>query len=239
MAAGIQASYSRFCKMLRRRSPFLSVLSRFVGGVLGVSGLLFIADAVVAIAWQEPLSALLAAREQGRLAQELTVADAAADPRVAGAPRAVPGKRPARRSTTRQRPRVRIGRAAGRVKLPTLNREYVFVEGTDAASLRRGPGHIPDTGLPGEGGTFAVAGHRTTYGAPFRTIDRLKPGDPIRVDMPYGRFSYRVRRTRIVRPDSLWVKRSTGREQIILIACHPLYSAARRIVVFAQLDSVS
>lgn len=111
----------------------------------------------------------------------------------------------------------------------------MFVEGTDSESLRRGPGHLRDTPLPGEGGTVGLAGHRTTYGAPFRNIDRLAAGDSIRVDMPYGRFTYRVRRTRIVKPDAVWVKRAVGEEQLILIACHPLYSAARRIVVFAPL----
>ena len=107
--------------------------------------------------------------------------------------------------------------------------------GTDAAQLREGPGHYPGTPLPGRHGTVAVAGHRTTYLAPFRHLDALESGDEIEVTMPYGRFSYRVDRTRIVAPTALWVTRPVGHDQIVLTACNPLYSAAQRIVVFARL----
>lgn len=236
--------YSGSLMMQPRRSAIVQSVRRFVGAVLAVSGILLIANATVTLAWQEPISALLAARAQGSLEKELSLEVAAAYgeeelPAEALSPRVASDRtagRVARRTRSERRPRVETGRAAGRIVLPTLGRDYVFVEGTDLASLRRGPGHLPDTSLPGEGGTVGFGGHRTTYGAPFRTIDRLATGDPIRVEMPYGRFTYRVRRTRIVRPDAVWVKRPVGREQIVLIACHPLYSAARRIVVFAKLE---
>lgn len=213
----------------------LTALLRFVGAVLAVSGTLLVLDAGITLAWQEPVSALLAAREQQALGDELEMqaAKVAREPRRG---RASSRGETLKRAADRYRRRLRTGRAAGRIALPTLGRDYVFVHGSDTSSLRRGPGHIPDTRLPGEGGTVGFGGHRTTYGAPFRTIDRLRRGDAIRVEMPYGRFTYRVRRTRIVGPDAVWVKRSIGREQIILIACHPLYSAARRIVVFADLE---
>jgi len=109
------------------------------------------------------------------------------------------------------------------------------VEGTDTGDLRKGPGHYPETPLPGERGTVGIAGHRTTYGAPFRTIDKLRRGDAIVVDMTYGRFVYRVEKTRIVEPTEVSVKRRVDHERLILSACHPLYSAAQRIVVFARL----
>lgn len=133
--------------------------------------------------------------------------------------------------------RLQTSRAIGRISLPSLKRRYVMVQGTNREPLRKGPGHYPDTPLPGQGGTIGIAGHRTTYLAPFRTIDRLRRGQPVVVTMPYGRFNftYQVRRTRIVRPTDLWVKRDVGYEQLILSACHPLYSAAKRIVVFARL----
>jgi sortase A len=111
----------------------------------------------------------------------------------------------------------------------------VFVEGTDAGDLRRGPGHYPATPLPGQRGTVAIAGHRTTYGAPFRKIDKLRPRDAIVITMPYGRFTYRVERTRIVKPTDVWVTQPVSYARLILSACHPLYSAAQRIVVFARL----
>ena len=100
-----------------------------------------------------------------------------------------------------------------------------------------GPGHYPETPLPGARGTVAIAGHRTTYGAPFRRVDRLERGDPIELRMPYGRFTYRVERTRVVAPTATWVTRRVAYDRLVLTACHPLYSAAGRIVVFARLDS--
>jgi sortase A len=110
-----------------------------------------------------------------------------------------------------------------------------MVQGTDAGDLRDGPGHYVDTPLPGEPGTVALAGHRTTYLAPFRDIDQLEHGDDIRLRMPYADFDYQVERTRIVAPTATWVTRRIGYDRLVLTACHPLYSAAQRIVVLARL----
>jgi len=112
----------------------------------------------------------------------------------------------------------------------------VFVEGTAAPDLRRGPGHYPATPLPGQRGTVAIAGHRTTYGAPFHDVDQLRRGDRIELDMPYGRFTYRVERLRIVKPTAVEVTDAVGYDRLVLSACHPLYSAAQRIIVFARLE---
>jgi sortase A len=211
---------------------------RFASSVLMVSGALLLLDAGATVVWQEPVSALLAEREQRLLDSELKEASA-----VLAAARPVDRRedeRPARRSR-RRRPTRRLevptpprGAAVGRIDLPTIDRSYAFVEGTSTDDLRRGPGHFPGTPLPGERGTVAIAGHRTTYGAPFRTVDRLRRGDRITVSMPYGRFSYRVERTRIVAPTALWVTRRVAQDRLVLTACHPLYSAAQRIVVFAR-----
>jgi sortase A len=184
---------------------------RFVASVLATSGALLLVDAAVTLLWQEPLSALIADRQQRSLERQL--------------------RTPPSRVRKRQ---PRRGDALGRIELPTLDRSYYVVEGTDAASLRKGPGHYPDTPLPGERGTVAVAGHRTTYLAPFRTIDRLRPADEVAMSMPYGRFVYRVERTRIVSPRALWIKRRVRHDRLVLTACHPLYSAAQRIAVFAR-----
>jgi sortase A len=184
---------------------------RFISAVMMTSGVLLIADAGATLLWQEPISAFLAAREQRGLERQLVD----------------PPARVARRQPLQ-------GDAIGKIELPSLDRSYFMVEGVDGASLRKGPGHYPDTPLPGERGTVAVAGHRTTYLAPFRTIDRMERGDPVVASMPYGRFVYRVERTRIVDPKALWVKRRVRYDRLILTACHPLYSAAQRIVVFAR-----
>lgn len=177
------------------------------------SGVLLVADAAATLLWQEPVSAVFAAREQGALERQL--------------------ERPPPRVVRRQPLR---GDAIGKIELPSLDRSYFMVEGVDQASLRKGPGHYPNTPLPGERGTVAVAGHRTTYLAPFRHIDQLRRGDRVIASMPYGRFVYRVERTRIVEPTALWVIRRVRYDRLVLTACHPLYSAAQRIVVFARFE---
>jgi sortase A len=184
---------------------------RFISSVLIVSGVLLVADAAITLAWQEPVSAFLANRQQGDLERAL-----------ANPPRRVRSGDPRR------------GDAIGAIRLPDLDREYFLVEGTDRESLRKGPGHYPETPLPGERGTVGIAGHRTTHGAPFRTIDKLDRGDEVLVDMSYGTFVYKVEKTRIVDPSETSVKRRVGHDRLILSACHPLYSAAQRIVVFAR-----
>jgi sortase A len=120
-----------------------------------------------------------------------------------------------------------------------VNIDYVVVQGTDTATLQQGPGHYPTTALPGEGKTIAVAGHRTTYGAPFNRIDDIAPGDSITLEMPYATFTYEVTEERIVDPKDVGVVDDIGVEQLVLTACHPLYSAAQRYVVFAELTDLS
>jgi sortase A len=83
-------------------------------------------------------------------------------------------------------------------------------------------------------GTVGVAGHRTTYLAPFNKIDKLRKGDEVRLEMPYATVTYRVERTRIVLPTAVWVTKRVGYDRLILSACHPKYSASHRIVVFAR-----
>jgi len=88
------------------------------------------------------------------------------------------------------------------------------------------------------GGTTAIAGHRTTYGAPFRKINEIEDGDEIRVELPYGAFTYEVQKHAIVDPGDVEVVDSIGYERVVLTACHPLYSAAQRYVVFGRLTRI-
>ncbi len=128
-----------------------------------------------------------------------------------------------------------------RTTAPATNRpsagvsEYL-VEGTETADLRKGPGHYANTPLPGQRGTTAIAGHRTTYGAPFRRLDDIRRGDRVTVDMPYGRFIYRVQGTKIVDDQELSVLNKRPYDRLVLSACHPLYSAAQRIIVFSRFE---
>ena len=186
-----------------------------------VSGSLLVLDATATLVWQEPVSWAIA--ESGQSDLERRLATIPARPQESSAVAA-------RRLAARARP----GDPIGRISLPTLERSFVMVEGVGTSPLRKGPGHYPDTPLPGEPGTVAVAGHRTTYLAPFRSVDRLRRGQPIVVEMPYGRFVYRVEKTRIVEPSATEVTRGVGYDRLVLTACHPLYSAAKRIVVFAR-----
>jgi sortase A len=185
---------------------------RFVASVMMVSGTLLIADAGVTLLWQEPVSAYV-----GQQNQE-TLKKAFIDP-----PRRVIRRQPLK------------GDAIAKIMIPSIGVSKYVVEGTDVDSLRKGPGHYPETPLPGEPGTTAIAGHRTTYGAPFRHIDEVKHGEPIIIDMPDGRFLYRVQRTQVVDDQDLSVLDRVGYQRLVLSACHPLYSAAQRIIVFARL----
>ena len=205
---------------------------RFVGAVLAMSGLLLLLDVGVTVMWQEPVSAYLASREQNTLEREL-----GEQSRRFGRPAKVTsdeGPRTLARAARAFEARLGTGDAFGRVAMPTLQQSFVVAEGTDAETLRTGPGHYPTTGLPGLSRTVALAGHRTTYLAPFAEIDDLERGDPIVLTMPYGRFTYRVESTRIVEPTAVWVT-ERGTDRLVLTSCHPPFSAAQRIAVFARL----
>jgi len=212
-------------------------LLRSLSTVLIVAGALLIADAVLTVTWQEPSSWLYSKLEQRRLDRQLEQLQAGPLPSVDR--RALAGLQDqSRRLAFAARAldrRADAGEPVGRIRMPKIGVSTVVVAGTDGEDLRKGPGHYPGTPLPGVRGTVGIAGHRTTYGAPFRKIDKLRQGDEIEVEMPYGRFTYRVERARIVPPTATWVTNKVSYDRLILSACHPLYSAAKRIVVFARL----
>lgn len=189
-------------------------------------GLVIGLEILLTMTWSEPVTNLKAYLDQRDAKDRLEMveqefADAGAD---AADPRAG-ARRLARTSSG--------GDPIGRIKIPAIGLEYVVVEGTGTLDLERGVGHYPGTDLPGQGGTVAIAGHRTTYGAPFRRIDELGRGDRIILELPYGSFTYRYEDTEIVRPDQTEVVDDLGSERLVLTACHPVFSAAERIVVSA------
>jgi sortase A len=219
--------------MSPRRRATRSVL-RFVASVLMTSGVLLLADAGVTLAWQEPVSAFFAARQQDQLEDELEDQAALTERDKETVLDVKDLRLRIRLLAALQKLRTDKGDPIGKIKF--RSRDYVVVEGDDTDSLRKGPGHYPKTDWPGEGKTVAIAGHRTTYGAPFRTLDRLDRGDSVVLEMPYARLTYRVEREQIVRPSATWVTRDINHERLVLSACHPLYSAAKRIVIFARLE---
>ena len=221
------------------RRRVLRRLIRDVSSVLIISGALLILDAAVTLVWQEPVTAVIAKIRQGQVDRRYLS--------FATAPLTLPERHALvtlHKSTDRlaflarrEARQVRTGDAIGHIMIPRIGASYTIVQGDDDLSLQKGPGHYPDTAFPGLGRTVAIAGHRTTYLAPFRHIDALAPGDTIVVQMPYGRFTYVVQFHRIVLPTALWITHDVGYERLVLSACNPLYSAAQRIIVFARLRS--
>lgn len=210
---------------------------RALSTVLIVSGALVSTDAILTVTWQEPLTAFLTARAQAELEDELADLRAGGPTRAeARALRGIPeGATRIAYLARSLRQRTPAGDAVARLRIPRIGVDAVVVQGTAPEDLRKGPGLYDRSSFPGSGGTTAIAGHRTTYGAPFRNVDELGPGDRIVLELPYGSFGYEVQRTRIVEPTEVSVLARVAHEQLVLSACHPLFSAAQRIVVFARL----
>lgn len=213
-------------------------LGRIVSITLITAGLFVLADVGLTLAYREPVSSIYASIKQAqardRLAELESHYPSAADRRavrgISGSRRriALLAGRLARRSGD--------GDPIGRIEVPAMDGlEAVVVQGTGTASLQKGPGHYPQTPFPGQPGTVAIAGHRTTYLAPFRHIDSLKPKDKITLKMPYGTFIYSVQKSEIVDPSDIGIIHDTGYERLVLSACHPLYSASQRYIVYARL----
>jgi sortase A len=212
---------------------------RALSTVLIVAGALLVVDAGLTLVWQEPLSAIYARIHQDRLAAQLdTLRDLNALQLRALARLRTERRRVAFLARAVQR-RVGTGGALGHISIERMGIDFVVVQGADPGDLREGPGHYLGTPLPGLRGTVAIAGHRTTYLAPFRDLDQMRRGDLVVLTMPYGRFTYRTEKRQIVSPNAYgYVTATTRYDRLALTACHPLYSAAQRIVVFARLVSV-
>jgi sortase A len=216
---------------------------RILSTALITAGLVILTDVAVTLAWKEPVSTIYGSIQQGRADDELdelrdefpSPADLRALERVDGVRRkaAVLADRFADQVVDR------TGEGIGRVRIPRIDLDTVLVEGTDTGTLQRGPGHYPETAVPGQGRTIGIAGHRTTYLAPFRDIDELEEGDEVIVEMPYATFTYEIDRIDIVEPIDVQIVEDAGYERVVLTACHPLYSDAQRYAVFGRVAEVS
>lgn len=143
--------------------------------------------------------------------------------------------RPTTTTTTEPPPPPEPGEAMGRIIIPAIGLDKFVVEGVGRSDLQKGPGHYPGTPMPGQPGNSAIAGHRTTYGAPFNRVDELEIGDEIRVDTLQGSFLYEVSGQEIVTPDRVDVVEDQGDNRLTLTSCHPKYSARQRIIITAHL----
>jgi sortase A len=125
------------------------------------------------------------------------------------------------------------GGAVGFIAIPRIGLDMAFVQGIASDDLAKGPGHYPNTPLPGGAGNVVIAGHRTTHAAPFWAVDALREGDQIVVQTRRGTFVYRVRWVKVVAPDALWVTTTTNRPSLTLTTCNPRFSMRERLVVRA------
>jgi sortase A len=220
-------------------------LARVLGTLMVIGGVGACVWAVVVWRWQDPFTALYTTYEQHKLAsrfekqlesyrpvaQKPFAAAAAARPDstnwVAAETRAVALE------ARRYRMSLKVGQPLGRIKVPRLGLNIIVVTGTDHDSLTKGPGWYTGTYLPGEHQLIYIAGHRTTYLAPFAHIDALRPGDKITMQLPYGTFVYRMGWHAIVPADDLSRLRSQGHELLVLQACHPRFFATHRYLAYA------
>jgi sortase A len=223
-------------------------LSHIISIALITAGVIVIADASITLAYQEPLSSIYSTIKQSEKVSQLKTLES----EFLTAEETKEIEQASKRATQLQDPEAlhqdfarlaerlasesEAGDALGRIEATDMDGlNMVFVQGTDESSLQLGPGHYPETAMPGQGKTIAIAGHRTTYLAPFRYIDSMKQGDKITLKMPYGIFFYAVQKTEIVNPSDVGVIHETGYERLVLSACNPLYSASQRFIVFARL----
>jgi sortase A len=220
---------------------------RRLGTLLIVVGLLVLAYGAAVLFWRDPVTDLYARYQQHKLAGELKRAwpdyrtgRLGADFHGGDAARLAAVKEQVAEAARDFQRRLRDSKPLGRIVIRRLGARAIFVQGTGwARDLSKGPGHYKQTSVPGLDKTTAIAGHRTTFGAPFRKIDRLRRGDAVVLELPYGTFRYRVLSHKVVESNDWSIVRDRGFDQLVLSACHPLYSSSHRWVVFARLAEVT
>ena len=213
----------------------------FAGGLAIFLGFALMADAVATVVWQDPITAVFAQQRQKALDRQLTAIERTPvnSSTLGLVKNAITKEKRMALLAEDLRRRSKAGDPLGRISIPRIDKKFVFVGGTGLDSLKEGPGHYAGTWLPGQKGTIGIAGHRTTYLAPFRHIDRLRSRDRIVMTMPYGRFTYRVESTQVVSPSRTSVLRSVGHDRLVLTTCTPPHSAKRRLIVMARLDGAT
>lgn len=222
-------------------------LVRLTGTVMIVAGVGTLAWALLVWRWEDPFTALYTHFKQRELASAYAKRFEAFRP-PAPAPSLAAERRAVAREARRYRLSSQRGEALGRIRVPRLGLNLILVNGTDHESLKRGPGRYagelqdltgvtgtpPADFMPGEGELVYVAGHRTTYLAPFSHIDHLRTGDPVTVELPYATFEYRITVRSIVRATDLAMLKSRGREVLVLQACHPRFFSSHRYLAYAR-----
>jgi sortase A len=212
--------------------------SRIFGSLLIVAGVLTLAWVVLVWRWEDPFTALYTHFQQARLSHTYERRASAFQPRVTHGD-LVSVERQVASEARAYRRTLETGDPVGRLHIGRIGLNMVVVQGTDHETLKNGPGHYVGSGLPGEGHLIYVAGHRTTYLAPFAWINNIRAGDYITFEVPYGTFTYRVTRHYIVDDNTVAVLEDTGSEILRLQACHPRFFATHRYIVDAKLVGVA
>ena len=215
-------------------------LSRIAGTLLAVAGLGMLVWVLVVWRWQDPFTALYTHWKQHQLSQAYERRFSAYEPAQLRQNEVSVSARTKVIAREARLYRIHSGRgqAIGRIRVPRLDLNMILVNGTDHNSLTKGPGRDRRTYMPGEGQLIYIAGHRTTYLAPFAHIERLQSGDAVTLDVPYATFRYRVFKHRIVGAHEMSVLRSHGVEVVELQACHPRFFASQRYIAYARLVRV-
>lgn len=216
---------------------------RLLSTLLIGSGVLLLVWVVIVWQWQDPFTAIYTHFEQARLSHDYEKRVAAFHPKLKPVPvtrrnLAVIEQEIAAEARAYGRT-LHPGDAVGRIRIGRIGLKMVVVQGTDEETLKKGPGHYLTSGLPGEGKLIYIAGHRTTYLAPFAAINAIRIGDYVKLEMPYGDFTYRVTRHYVVPADQLSILVNHGREILRLQACHPRFFATHRYIVDARLVAVA
>jgi sortase A len=207
---------------------------RLLGTLLAVAGALTLVWALLVWQWQDPFTGLYTKWKQRQLASQYDKRTRTFEPTISGDTQAAERKSIAREAK-RYRKSSRRGEVIGRLRVPRMGVNMLLVNGTDHDTLKKGPGRDERTFMPGENRLVYIAGHRTTYLAPFSHIDRLRSGDRVTIQVPYGNFIYAVTRHRIVKSTDLSVLRSPRHEVVELQACHPRFFASHRYIAYAKL----
>ncbi len=206
-----------------KRRPAWVRAVRVVGWTLVVAGAVVLEFAAYMV-WG---TASQAAGKQGRLREEFATALEAVGASTVG-----------KAAVAQMNPEP--GKPLARLRIPAIELDVIVVEGVGHEELKAGPGHIPETALPGRVGNSVISGHRTTYGAPFGNLDRLQPGAEILISTVEGETTYVVTHSYVVLPADTSVtapSRPGARPKLRLTTCHPKFSAAKRLVVEAELVS--
>jgi sortase A len=211
---------------------------RITGTLLAVAGALTLVWALVVWLWQDPFTALYTKWKQHELSGQYDKRAAAFHVDVPAGISLAAERRGIAHAARRYRADTHRGQAIGRIKIPRMGVNMILVDGTDHESLKNGPGRDLRTFMPGENRLVYIAGHRTTYLAPFSHIDSLRKRDRVTIDVPYARFVYSVTGHRIVPANDLAVLRSPRYELLDLQACHPRFFATHRYIAYARLIRV-